>query len=369
VRTILQSITPPVAIHQLEGLSSLNFHSGSKQTVAFGLSSAESPDAKTLVFVSDRQALERAINSGASIIIAQKDALHDSLTLKDRLKIFSTEHISEAMAQVLPLFDDKKRRWPPGISTKSSIAVTAIIGKNVSIGDFTVIGENAKIGDGTVLAANVTVESAAVIGKDCYIHPQAVVGSRCQIGHRCEIHSNTTLGSDGFSYYSLREIHKTTKSSLDLDARPLKIPQVGIVVLEDDVEIGANCSIDRATLSETRIGSGTKLDNLVHIAHNVKIGKNCRITAGFFVAGSSEIGDRFICGGNTSVTDHVKIASDVMLAGKSGVTNDIKAPGAYGGYPLQPLREAMKTIANLSQLTSMRKQLHQLRKQIGLTND
>ncbi len=361
----MQSITPHFTFKNLESLTAIRFHAGNKQASVQGISTADAPKAKTLVFASDKTTLDRALSAQAEVVVALAPALHQSLTLQAHQLVLSTDNISEAMAQILPYFDGKKNRWTAGISTKASIAPSAKLGKNVTVGDFTVIGENVVIGDSSILGAHVTIEASAKLGADCYIHPQVVIGERCELGERCEIHSNTTLGSDGFAFYTLRE----TRKSMTASPRPLKIPQVGIVVLEDDVEIGSSCSIDRATLTETRIGAGTKIDNQVHIAHNVKIGKDCRITAGLVIAGSSEIGDRFLCGGNTSITDHVKITDDVMLAGRSAVTNDITKPGAYGGYPIEPLREAMKTIANLAHITTMRKQLHQIRKHLGLKDD
>ncbi len=189
------------------------------------------------------------------------------------------------------------------------------------------------------------IERGARIGADTLLHAQVFVGWGCQVGARCEIHPHTTLGSDGYSY------------AHDEQGNHYKIPQVGIVVIEDDVEIGANCAIDRAAFDTTRIGSGTKLDNLCHIAHNCQIGRNVLLTAGFFVAGSSTIGDNFICGGRSTVTDHVKICANVQVAGLCAITKSITEPGAYGGHPLQPMKHYLRTTASLPHLPEIRKTL------------
>jgi len=153
------------------------------------------------------------------------------------------------------------------------------------------------------------------------------------------------------------------------DQRQHKIPQLGIVVLEDFVEFGANCAVDRATLGETRIGEGTKFDNLCHVAHNCQIGRHSVYAAGFFVAGSSTIGDHFMVGGTTAVGDHLQISDNVTLGGRSVVTSDIPKAGAYAGYPLEPFAEARRTLVNLTYVTKMRKQLLQIQKHLGLKEE
>ncbi len=346
-----------VTAHQLESVSVLSFKSGNREAHSLGICRAEDIKAGSLVFTSTLADTQKAIAGHATLIISLEKSLDANLALKTDQAIFSCKNIHEAMAAVLVFFDKKTQRLPNKIAATAAISKTAQVGKNVTIGDFAVIGDAAIIGDNTIISANVVIENLALIGSHCIIHPLVVIGSGCQIGNRCEIHSHTTIGSDGFAFY------------IDKNSKPVKIPQVGIVVLEDDVEVGASCSIDRATLTETRIGAGTKLDNQIHIAHNVKIGKNGRITAGFIVAGSSEIGDNFLTGGSSSVTDHVKITNNVVLAGRSTVTKDIEQPGAYGGYPLEPLKSAMKTIANISNLTGMRKQIHEIRKHLGLNSE
>jgi len=150
-----------------------------------------------------------------------------------------------------------------------------------------------------------------------------------------------------------------------------KSQQIGKVVIGNHVEMGGNCVVDRAALTETRIGNGTKFDNICHVAHNVVIGENCLIAAGFLIAGSSKIGNNCMFGGRVSITDHVELCNNVVLGGGSIVTNDIKTPGIYAGYPIEPLRENMKTLASLGNgnLLKMRKQLSKIIKHLGLNEE
>ena len=180
------------------------------------------------------------------------------------------------------------------------------------------------------------------------------VGAGCELGTGCEVHPHTSIGSDGFGY------------APGAGGRPVKIAHLGNVVIGDSVEIGSNCAIDRAKLSSTYIRTGAKLDNLCHIAHNCDLGEDGMYTAGFMMAGSTKIGKRFVTGGNSVVTSHLTLADDVTLAGRSTVTNDVREPGAYGGYPLQPLREALKTLVTIGQLNDIRRNLNRVMKHLGL---
>ena len=186
------------------------------------------------------------------------------------------------------------------------------------------------------------------------LHPHVFVGAGCELGRDCEVHPHTSIGSDGFGY------------AVGASRRPQKLSHLGNVCIGDEVEIGSNCAIDRATLSSTHIRSGTKLDNLCHIAHNCDLGEDGFYTAGFMMAGSTTIGRRFMTGGNSVVSAHLKLADDVVLAGRSTVTSDVPEPGHYGGYPLQPLKDFMRTLAALGQLTEIRRNLNRVLKHLQL---
>jgi UDP-3-O-[3-hydroxymyristoyl] glucosamine N-acyltransferase len=219
-----------------------------------------------------------------------------------------------------------------------------------------VIGAGASIGEGCCIGSHVVVENGARIGAGTMLHPHVFVGAGCEIGRDCEVHPHTSIGSDGFGYCAAAGGH------------PRKIPQLGNVCIGDEVEIGSNCAIDRATISSTRIRSGAKLDNICHVAHNCDLGEDGFYTAGFMMAGSTTIGRRFMTGGNTVVAAHLTIADDVALAGRSTVTSNVTEPGQYGGYPLQPLRDAMRTIATLGQLHEIRRNLNRVLKHLNLAS-
>jgi UDP-3-O-[3-hydroxymyristoyl] glucosamine N-acyltransferase len=318
---------------------------------------AEPPIAapNTLVFASTPEMLAQALKGQPSILVLLEKLTAQPIEFAGAL--FSTPSIPAAMALILPLFDRKKSRFHQGHHPKSIADSTAKIGENVSLGAYSVIGAHVQIGDGCLIGAHAVIEPGAIVGAGTILHPHTFVGAECRIGKNCEIHPQTSIGSDGFGY------------TQGPDQKRHKIPQLGIVVLEDNVEIGSACAIDRATIGETRIGEGTKVDNLCHIAHNCKIGKNNAITACFSIAGSSEIGDNCIFGGQAGVGDHIKVGSDMIFAARSGVTKDILKSGAYGGFPLEPMRDAVRTLANLPNLTSLRKQVAQIRKHLGMKDE
>ena len=334
----------------------LTYISGSKQTVATKVLPPELADSETLVFVSKPQQLEMALKSQSKIIVAHK-AL--AIPADTSATLFSTGNIQLAMATILPLFDGKMNRFNQveKIHPTAIIHPTAHLGQNVHLGPYAVIGEHVRIGDGTTIGAHTIVESFAVIGDHTLLHPHVFVGSHCELGARCEIHPHTTIGADGFAF------------AMAKDGTHKKIPQIGRVIIGDDVEIGANCAVDRAALTETRIGRGTKMDNFCHVAHNVIIGENNVMAAGFKVAGSSRIGSNCMFGGEAAVSDHITICDRVIVAGRSGVTSNILTPGQYGGYPLEPLRDALKTMANKTHLTRIRKDLARVLKHLGLNEE
>ena len=204
---------------------------------------------------------------------------------------------------------------PVGISPEASIDPQASLGMEVAVAPLARIEQGATIGSGTVIHSQAFIGRDAVIGENVEIHPGAKVLERCQIGNGVILQAGAVIGSDGFGY------------APDDEGVRHKIPQVGIVVLEDDVEIGANATIDRATFGETRIGKGTKVDNLVQIAHNVVTGKDCVIVSQSGIAGSTKLGDRVIAGAQVGIVGHIEVANDVMLGARAALTKTIKSPG------------------------------------------
>lgn len=307
---------------------------------------------QSLTFASTPELIEKAKSAGGIVVLEK--LLTTSPSFASHQVVFSTSNMSAAMALCLPLFDAKRNRFGQGIHSTAQIHSSAKLGKNVVVDAFAVIGADVQLGDNCLIGSHTMIETGARIGASTVLHAHVFIGASSELGENCEIHPHTSIGADGFGFVQGQ------------DGRRHKIPQIGKVVLENFVEFGSGCAVDRATLSETRIGEGSKFDNHCHVAHNCKIGKNNVFAAGFMIAGSSHIGDNCTFGGGCVVADHVKIGNGCHFGGLSGVHNDVLTPGAYAGYPLQPFKDSMRTTANLVHLTEMRKQLAQVRKHLKL---
>lgn len=260
------------------------------------------------------------------------------------LAVVTAKNVRLAQAQILQRYFDRDLRdegWPR-IHPRAVVHESAFIPESATLGPNAVVGARARLGPRCVVLAGAVIERDAVLGEDTVVHPNAVIGWGCQIGRRCIIKAGAVIGSEGFGFAQDEKRHNH------------RVPQLGRVVIEDDVVVGAACCIDRAAFSETRIGSGTVLDNLCHIAHNVKIGDDCILTAMLCIAGSSTLGKRVITSGMTGVLDHVTICDDVVLVQRAGVTNDIKQPGTYAGTPIQPIKDYMKNQAISRRLVDLR---------------
>jgi UDP-3-O-[3-hydroxymyristoyl] glucosamine N-acyltransferase len=314
----------------------------------------------SLVYVTDAAQLSEARRHRPAILIVHADVAGRLCPLADAgTCCFSVRNISMGMAILLRYFDSKANRFSQWGERHATAVVhpAAVIGPGALLGPYCVIGAGAVIGAGCMIGSHVVVENFAQIGARTILHPHVFVGSRCEIGSDCEIHPHTSIGSDGFGY------------AVDPDSRPRKIPHLGNVVIGDCVEIGSNCAVDRATLTSTYIRSGTKLDNICHIAHNCDLGENGFFTAGFMMGGSTKIGRQFVTGGNSVVTAHITVGDNVVLSGRSSVTNDIPHAGAYGGYPLQPLKEALRTAVSLGHLNEIRRNLKRVMKHLNLREE
>jgi UDP-3-O-[3-hydroxymyristoyl] glucosamine N-acyltransferase len=319
-----------------------------------------SPDESTpgsLVFVTNSAQLEAARQRGAAVLVAQRDIASGVAGNETAFGCcFSVPSVPMGMAVLLTHFDHKRERFAQWGERHPTAVVhpTATLGSGVLLGPYCVIGAGASIGDGCCIGSHVVVENDARIGAGTILHPHVFVGAGCEMGRDCEVHPHTSIGSDGFGY------------AVGATRRPRKIPHLGNVSIGDEVEIGSNCAIDRAKLASTYIRSGTKLDNICHIAHNCDLGEDGFYTAGFMMAGSTTIGRRFMTGGNSVVSAHLTLADDVVLAGRSTVTSDVPKAGHYAGYPLQPIKEAMRTLAALGQVSSMRRNLNRVLKHLHL---
>jgi len=240
-----------------------------------------------------------------------------------------------------------------GIHETAIIHETAKIGANVNIGPYAVIDRDAEIGDGATLFAHVSIGAGSIVGKECILYPHSVVREYCQIGDRVILQPGAVIGSCGFGYLTNKY------------GEHEKLEQLGNVILEDDVEIGANSTIDRARFKTTRIGKGTKIDNLVQIAHNVKLGPHNILAAQTGIAGTAKTGRNVIMGGQVGVVGHLEICDYVMIATRGGVSKSITKSGKYAGGPVMTLADHNKTQVHLRKIESYAKKIAELEKRLS----
>lgn len=262
-----------------------------------------------------------------------------------------------AFSSVIQHFRPTPRSFIAGIHSSAVVSPSAIFTpEKVSIGPNAVIEDHVTIGDGTIIHAGAFIGHSAIIGSDCVVHTNATIKDRCQLGNRVIVHSCSAIGTDGFGY----EFSK---------GRHLKIEQVGIVQIDDDVEIGSCTTIDRARFGRTWIGEGCKIDNLVQIGHNVVLGKHCIIVALVALAGSTRFGDYVTIAGQVGVGGHLEIASKVTLLARAGVTKSITEPGAYLGFPAKPAMEGQRLAAASGKIPDMLARIKQLEKRLAALED
>jgi UDP-3-O-[3-hydroxymyristoyl] glucosamine N-acyltransferase len=289
-----------------------------------------------LTFLSNRKyAAELAATKAGAILVPKKLEGADPRWIRVDDPYF-------AFAKIMTRWFSK-RPIPKGISPKAVVAESAKLGNNVALGHFATIGENVVVGKNVTIFQNVSVEAGSVIGDDCIIYPNVVIYDGSRIGDRCIIHSGVVIGSDGYGFATHGGKHH-------------KIPQIGIVRIEDDVEIGAGTTIDRAALGETVIGEGTKIDNLVQIGHNVKVGKHCLLVSQVGIAGSTELGDYVAVAGQRGFSGHLKIGNRVQVAAKSAVLNDVPDDTKVMGSPAVPFTEFARRQAVVKKLARRKPQ-------------
>lgn len=239
-----------------------------------------------------------------------------------------------------------------GVMPEACIGIGVTLGEDISIYPGAIIGDNVTIGDGCVIHPGAVIYAGVTVGDDSVIHANAVIRERCRIGKRCVIQPGAVIGSDGFGY-------APDGSSY------YPIPQIGIVILEDDVEIGANTCIDRAALEATIIRRGTKLDNLVQIAHNCQIGEDCMLCSQVGISGSAKIGNHVTLTGQVGVAGHLSIGDNVMVGAKSGVPGSLAANAAYSGIPAMPHKQWLRSMAVVSALPELKKSVSALEKKVA----
>jgi UDP-3-O-[3-hydroxymyristoyl] glucosamine N-acyltransferase len=307
-----------------------------------GVASIGSASQHDLVFVEEEKYLSRALQCGAGAVVAGEFAAGSS----DKPLLIS-RHPKLAFARAARFLQEGNReRRNPGVHTTAVVRSAVHLAPGVVVEEHAVIAEDAEIGEGTRIGAGCAIGCGVKIGRECEIYPHVTIYAGTTLGDRVIVHAGAVLGSDGFGYV------RDSKSG-----RYDKFPQVGRLVIEDDVEIGANATIDRGALDETLIGRGTKIDNLVHIGHNCRLGQNVMIAAQTGLSGSIVIEDDVVLGGQVGIGEHARIEEGVMLGGQGGVLPNkvLRGKGvAFWGTPAQPVRQYLKQLAALARLGKKR---------------
>ncbi|MBV8127736.1 MAG: UDP-3-O-(3-hydroxymyristoyl)glucosamine N-acyltransferase [Planctomycetaceae bacterium] len=306
-----------------------------------------------ITFIESERYAKLLRSSPASAAIVGPHFNHNRPSIKDDLAVIEVDDpISAFVAVRNHLSGEQKPRWT-GIHPQACVAATARIGTNVAVYPFVYVGENAEIGDGTTLFPGVVIGEGCRIGKECTIHPNAVLYPEVVLNDRVEIHAGTVLGGDGFGY---RQV----------SGRHVKIPHTGGLEVGSDVEIGANCAIDRATFEATRIGEGTKIDNLVMIGHNNQIGRHNLLCGQVGIAGSCTTGDNVVMAGQAGIKDKTQIGDGVIVGAQAGVHRNIPSGQQVLGSPAIPVREQRRIFQMIARLPEMHRQFRQLAAQLDV---
>ncbi len=309
---------------------------GDSSVTVTSVSSLQSTGAESLVFIEDPKHLDKALSSSAGAVIAGEFAAGSSS--RKPILISAQPRLSFARAGKLL----RKVQSAGAIHVSAIIAMSARIGENVAIGSRTVVGDHVRIGNDTVMASGCVIGDSVEIGSHCRLDANVTIYSGTALGDRVVVQAGAVLGSEGFGYVRDQET-----------GRYEQFPQIGRLVIEDDVEIGANSTIDRGALDETRIRRGAKIDNLVHVGHNVQIGQDVVIAAQTGLSGSAVIEDNVIIGGQVGIADHVRIEDGAILGAQCGVPTKktIRGKGVvFWGTPARPIREYLKELAYLSRV-------------------
>lgn len=319
--------------------------SGDPETLVDGIASLEDAGPSQLSFLTHAR-------YGPSLAGCKAAALIVPPSFKDlEFPLLICEQPYLALAKTAQLFV-KPSNTLSGIHPTAHVAEHAHLGSDVAIGALAHVGDRTSIGAGSCIMGNVYLGSDVQIGEDCLIYPGVTILDGCQIGNRVTIHSGTVIGSDGFGY------------AQDERGQHVKIPQIGIVQIDDNVEIGANCTIDRATFGRTWIRTGCKIDNLVQIAHNVVVGEHSILVSQVGISGSTRIGKHVVLAGQVGVVGHIKIGDGARVGAKSGVSNSVKEREDVSGIPAVPHKEWLKNSAHIRRLSHYREELRRLKMKV-----
>jgi UDP-3-O-[3-hydroxymyristoyl] glucosamine N-acyltransferase len=323
---------------------------GSSSVIVTDLAKIEEGKEGTLSFLSNPKYEEFIYTTKSSICIVNKD-FNPLKPLPLSLTLIKVENSYTCFAQLLELYDNLNKKEAK-IEQPSFIDNSAVIGSDLYLGAFAYIGKNVEIGNKVVIYPNVYLGDNVKIGSNTVLHPGVSIYFGCKVGENCIIHAGTVVGSDGFGF------------APNSEGVFQKIPQIGNVIIENNVEIGSNCAIDRATMGSTFIREGVKIDNLCQIAHNVEIGENSALAALVAVAGSAKIGKRVMIGGQAAINGHLSIADDTKIVGQSGVVKTVKEAVTLMGTPAIPLNDFKKSSVGFRKLPFILSKLEEIEKKI-----
>lgn len=332
-------VQTPLLLRDVQQLTGGDLH-GASDTAIFGVASLEEAGPGDLAYIADDRHMKAALSSKATAFVV---ARHIAELARPQVVV---PHPAYAFARIVERFFVAPYK-PRGIAQDIARGQDVTIGQDVSIWPFVTLGDRAAIGSRVTLYPGVFVGADSTIGDDSVLYPNVVVREGCTIGARVIIHSGTVVGSDGFGYVRHQGKHQ-------------KIPQVGGVTIEDDVELGANVTVDRATFGRTVIRRGTKVDNLVQVAHNVVVGEDSIVVAQVGIAGSTAVGHHVMIGGQAGLADHLRIGDHVMIAARSGVTRDLDGNQVVSGAPAMPHEAWLRVQALIPKLPELRQQVRDL---------
>jgi len=318
---------------------------GPADLVIHGIAAIERATPRDITFITQKRFARLAAQSRAAAFIVGLDQADLARPL------ILVPHPYLAYARVAALFAPPRSRWP-GVSSQAFLGREVEMGQDVSIAPLVYLGNGVRLGDRVTIMPGCVLGDQVQIGADTLLYPNVTILERCILGERVIVHSGTVIGADGFGFVPGKEGHQ-------------KIPQLGTVIIEDDVEIGANCAIDRGALGETRVGRGVKMDNLVHLAHNVTVGEHSFVVAQVGVAGSTKLGKGVALGGQAGVVGHIELGDGVQVGAQSGVAHSVPAGLAISGSPARPHQENLRILSHLPKLPEIYRRLKELEKKIN----
>ncbi len=334
-----------VTLAQLAELTGTVVHRGDPTWVCTGFAALKEATSGDCTFYAGEKFLPDLRSTTAGVVIA---AAEESVPAACAVLIAAEP--AAVFSSLVAKFSPPPAVYRPGVHASAIIAPGVVLDPaKVSIGPLVVVEAGARIGEGTTIGAGSFIGEGAKIGRDCVLQAHVTVYRHCEVGDRVRLHSGVVIGSDGFGYEFRDGVHQ-------------KVEQVGIVQIDDDVEIGANTTVDRARFGRTHIGKGTKIDNLVQIAHGAKIGQHVIIVSQAGIAGSAVVGDYCIIAAQAGVGGHISISPGIVIAGKSGVTRSLTEKGVYHGYPVQPMQEYSRQQVLVRKLPEMAARIKALEK-------